>query len=452
MTGPTHARVEKKRGVDVRVYDIILKKRRGYELSKDEIDFLITGFTSGDIPDYQMSAWLMAVFFQGMSVEETCNLTMAMVHSGESVDLSHIRDVKVDKHSTGGVGDKTTLVLAPLVAACGVPVAKMSGRGLGHTGGTLDKLESIPGFCVDLPKDEFIKAVNTIGIAVVGQTASIAPADKKLYALRDVTATVDSIPLIAGSICSKKLACGADAIVFDVKTGKGAFMKSEDDALCLAELMVDIVRGAGKRGAAVVSDMNQPLGYAVGNSLEVMEAIDTLRGEGPEDLRELCLSLGSLMLVLGGKAKNTEEARISLVNALKTGAALSKFADLISNQGGDVRVIDAADAVLPSARCLEAVPSVQSGYISEIDAEKIGVASMILGAGRRTKDDTIDPAAGIIVLKKLGDKVDEGEPLVMLHTNNWDTLEPAAELVMSSYKVSQDKPVVPQLIKQVIED
>jgi pyrimidine-nucleoside phosphorylase len=451
MIGPTHARVEKKRGADVRVYDIILKKRRGHELSKEEINSLVTGFTSGDIPDYQMSAWLMAVFFQGMTVEETCNLTMAMAHSGETIDLSLIHGVKVDKHSTGGVGDKTTLVLAPLVAACGVPVAKMSGRGLGHTGGTLDKLESIPGFRVDLSKGEFMEAVNTIGIAVVGQTASVAPADKKLYALRDVTATVDSIPLIAGSICSKKLACGADSIVFDVKTGRGAFMKSEADALRLAGLMVDIVRGAGRRGAAVVSDMNQPLGYAVGNSLEVMEAIDTLCGRGPQDLRELCLSLGSLMLTLGGKAESTEEAKSILVNALDTGAALSKFADLISNQGGDARVIDAAGTVLPSARCLETVPSVQSGYISEIDAEKIGVASMILGAGRRTKDDTIDPAAGIIVLKKIGDKVQEGEPLVMLHTNNWDTLEPAAELVMSSYEVSQDKPDVPRLIRRVIE-
>jgi pyrimidine-nucleoside phosphorylase len=451
MTEPTHALGENRRGVDVRVYDIILKKRRGHELSGDEINSMIDGYTAGDIPDYQMSAFLMAVFFRGMSVQETCDLTMAMAHSGETVDLSRIHGVKVDKHSTGGVGDKTTLVLAPLVASLGVPVAKMSGRGLGHTGGTLDKLESIPGFRVDLSKDEFMEAVNETGIAVVGQTASIAPADKKLYALRDVTATVDSIPLIAGSICSKKLACGADAIVFDVKTGRGAFMKSEDDALRLARLMVDIVRGAGRMGAAVVSDMNQPLGCAVGNSLEVMEAIDTLRGEGPEDLRELCLSLGSIMLVLGGKAKSAEQARPNLINALETGAALSKFADLVSAQGGDVKVLDAPDTVLPSARCLEAVPSARSGYISEIDAEKIGVASMILGAGRRTKDDTIDPAAGIIILKKIGDRVEQGEPLVMLHTNDWDTLEPAAQLVMSSYEVSRDKPGVPELIRYVIQ-
>jgi pyrimidine-nucleoside phosphorylase len=451
MTEPTHGLGENRRGVNLRAYDIILKKRRGHELSSDEITSMICRYTEGGIPDYQMSAFLMAVFFQGMSVRETCDLTMAMAHSGETVDLSGIHGVKVDKHSTGGVGDKTTLVLAPLVASLEIPVAKMSGRGLGHTGGTLDKLESIPGFRVDLSKDEFVEAVNRTGIAVVGQTASIAPADKKLYALRDVTATVDSIPLIAGSICSKKLACGADAIVFDVKAGRGAFMKSEDDAKRLARLMVDIVRGAGKTGAALVSDMNQPLGYAVGNSLEVIEAIRTLRGEGPEDLRELCLSLGSLMLVLGGKAKSVEDARPNLIRALETGAALSKFADLVSAQGGDVKVIEAPDILLPSASCLEAVPSARSGYISEIDAEKIGVASMILGAGRRTKDDTIDPAAGIIVLKKIGDRVEQGEPLVMLHTNAWDTLEPACRLVMSSYEVSQDKPCVPRLIKYVIE-
>lgn len=450
MTEPTPARWEKKRGIDMRAYDIILKKRRGHELSPDEINSMINGFTSGDIPDYQMSAWLMAVFFRGMSVEETCNLTMAMAHSGETVDLSRIHGVKVDKHSTGGVGDKTTLVLVPLVAAAGVPVAKMSGRGLGHTGGTLDKLESIPGFRVDLSKDEFIEAVNATGLAVMGQTASLAPADKKLYALRDVTATVDSIPLIAGSVCSKKLACGADAIVFDVKCGKGAFMKSEDDALRLAELMVGIVKGSGRKGAAIVSDMNQPLGYAVGNSLEVIEAIDTLRGAGPEDLRELCLSLGSLMLTLAGKAESAEEAGSILADVLDTGAALNKFADLVSHQGGDVRVIEAPDSVLPSARCLEAVPSVQSGYISEIDAEKIGIASMVLGAGRKTQDDSIDPAAGIILLKKIGDKVEEGEPLVMLHTNRWDTLESAADLVMASYEVSRDKPDIPQLVRTVI--
>ncbi len=436
----------------MRVYDIILKKRRGHELSKDEIDSMINGFTRGDIPDYQMSAWLMAIFFQGMNVQETRDLTMAMALSGETVDLSCIQGVKVDKHSTGGVGDKTTLVLAPLVAAAGVPVAKMSGRGLGHTGGTLDKLESIPGFTVDLSKDEFVEAVNTVGIAVVGQTASVAPADKKLYALRDVTATVDSIPLIASSVCSKKLACGADAIVFDVKTGAGAFMKSEDDAFRLAELMVDIVKGAGRKGAAIVSNMSQPLGFAVGNSLEVREAIDTLRGAGPRDLTDLCLSLGSLMLVLGGKANDTEKARAILVNTLETGAALSKFADLVSVQGGDVEVARTPDNILPSARCLEAVPSLHSGYVSSIDAERIGVASMILGAGRKTKDDTIDPAAGIMVLKKIGHKVEQGEPLVMLHTNNWDTLEQAAQLVMSAYEISRDKPDVPRLITRVIEN
>ena len=451
MTEPTLAQGENRRGVDVRVYDIILKKRRGCELSEEEINLLISRYTQGDIPDYQMSAFLMAVFFQGMSVKETHALTMAMAHSGETVDLSAIHGVKVDKHSTGGVGDKTTLVLAPLVASLGVPVAKMSGRGLGHTGGTLDKLESIPGFRVDLSKEEFVEAVNRVGIAVVGQTASIAPADKKLYALRDVTATVDSIQLIAASVCSKKLACGADAIVFDVKTGKGAFMKSQSDAEHLAELMVDIVRQAGRRGAALVSDMDQPLGYAVGNSLEVAEAIDTLRGEGPEDLRELCLSLGSLMIVLGGKAKSIEEARRNLEDSLNTGAALDKFRDLVFTQGGNAEVVDDPESLLPSARCLEAVPSSMSGYIKGINAENIGVASMMLGAGRRTKEDAIDPAAGIIILKKIGDRVEQGEPLAMLHTNDWHSLEPAAKLVMSSYEISEDKCNPPQLIYKVIE-
>lgn len=444
-------RRDKERGVDMRAYDIILKKRRGNPLSGDEIRSVINAFTSGHMPDYQMSALLMAIFFQGMNVQETIDLTTAMAHSGETVDLSRIHGVKVDKHSTGGVGDKTTLVLAPLVAATGVPVAKMSGRGLGHTGGTLDKLESIPGFHVNLSKDEFTSAVNSVGIAVIGQTASVAPADKKLYALRDVTATVDSIPLIASSICSKKLACGADAIVFDVKTGAGAFMKSEEDALRLAELMVDIVKGAGRKGAAIVSNMNQPLGNAVGNSLEVAEAIDTLRGEGPPDLTELCLSLGSLMLVLAGRAEDTDTARSILIDALERGDALDKFAQLISVQGGDVEVIKTPDSVLPSARCLEAVPSVKSGCVSGIDAEKIGIASMILGAGRKRKDDVIDPAAGIMVLKKIGDRTDEGEPLVMLHTNNWDTLEEAAQLVMSAYEISRDMPDVPGLIRHVIQ-
>ncbi|MFZ5924598.1 MAG: thymidine phosphorylase, partial [Bacillota bacterium] len=346
----------------MRAYDIILKKRRGQELSREEITFLIDGFTRGEIPDYQMAAWCMTVFFQGMNARETRDLTLAMAKSGETVDLSAVRGIKVDKHSTGGVGDKTTLVLAPLVAAAGAPVAKMSGRGLGHTGGTLDKLESIPGFRVDLSKEAFVTSVNSIGVAVAGQTAAIAPADKKLYALRDVTATVDSMPLIASSVCSKKLASGADAIVFDVKVGTGAFMKSERDAATLARLMVDIVRGAGRKAAAVVSDMNQPLGYAVGNALEVREAIETLRGSGPGDLVEICLTLGSLMLVLAGIASDTSQARAALADLLKKGAALEKFAQFVKSQGGDMRVAEHPD-ILPRAGRVVTVPSPSSGYV-----------------------------------------------------------------------------------------
>ncbi|MDI7247309.1 MAG: pyrimidine-nucleoside phosphorylase [Bacillota bacterium] len=433
----------------MRPYDIILKKRRGEELSRDEITFLVDGFTRGDIPDYQMAAWCMAVFFQGMSVRETRDLTIAMAKSGETVDLSPIRGIKVDKHSTGGVGDKTTLVLAPLVAAAGVPVAKMSGRGLGHTGGTLDKLESIPGFRVDLPKDVFVRNVNSIGIAVVGQTAAVAPADKKLYALRDVTATVDSMPLIASSVCSKKLACGADAIVFDVKVGSGAFMKSEDEALALARLMVDIVEGAGRRAAAVVSDMSQPLGRAVGNALEVREAIDTLRGSGPPDLVELCLTLGSLMLVLGGTAPDTGRAREILMGLLERGAALARFAQFVAAQGGDASVAERPE-ILPHASHTAPVPSSGTGYVTAINAEQVGVAAMILGAGRRVKDEPVDPAAGLVVAKKIGDRVVEGEPLATLHTNNRSNIDEASHLVASAYELSQTASSPPRLIKQVI--
>ncbi len=433
----------------MRPYDIILKKRRGEELSRDEITFLVDGFTRGDIPDYQMAAWCMAVFFQGMSARETRDLTIAMAKSGETVDLSPIRGIKVDKHSTGGVGDKTTLVLAPLVAAAGVPVAKMSGRGLGHTGGTLDKLESIPGFRVDLPKDVFVRNVNSIGIAVVGQTAAVAPADKKLYALRDVTATVDSMPLIASSVCSKKLACGSDAIVFDVKAGSGAFMKSEEDAVALARLMVEIVEGAGRRAAAVVSDMSQPLGRAVGNALEVSEAIDTLRGSGPPDLVELCLTLGSLMLVLGGAAPDAGRARETLVGLLEKGAALAKFAEFVAAQGGDASVAERPE-ILPRASHTVPVPSPGAGYVAAINAEQVGVAAMILGAGRRVKDEPVDPAAGLVVAKKIGDRVAAGEPLATLHTNNPASIDEASRLVASAYALSQSASPPPRLIKQVI--
>lgn len=433
----------------MRPYDIILKKRRGEELSRDEITFLVDGFTRGDIPDYQMAAWCMAVFFQGMSARETRDLTIAMAKSGETVDLSPIQGIKVDKHSTGGVGDKTTLVLAPLVAAAGVPVAKMSGRGLGHTGGTLDKLESIPGFRVDLPKDVFVRNVNSIGIAVVGQTAAVAPADKKLYALRDVTATVDSMPLIASSVCSKKLACGSDAIVFDVKAGSGAFMKSEDDALALARLMVEIVEGAGRKAAAVVSDMSQPLGLAVGNALEVREAIAALRGSGPPDLVELCLTLGSLMLVLGGAAPDAGRARETLVGLLEKGAALAKFAEFVAAQGGDASVAERPE-ILPHANHTAPVPSPGAGYVTAINAEQVGVAAMILGAGRRVKDEPVDPAAGLVVAKKIGDRVAAGEPLATLHTNNPASIDEASRLVASAYTLSESPPSPPRLIKQVV--
>lgn len=433
----------------MRPYDIILKKRRGEELSQDEITFLVDGFTRGDIPDYQMAAWCMAVFFQEMSARETRDLTIAMARSGDVVDLSPIRGIKVDKHSTGGVGDKTTLVLAPLVAAAGVPVAKMSGRGLGHTGGTLDKLESIPGFRVDLPKDVFVRNVNSIGIAVVGQTAAVAPADKKLYALRDVTATVDSMPLIASSVCSKKLACGSDAIVFDVKAGSGAFMKSEEDAVALAHLMVEIVEGAGRRAAAVVSDMSQPLGRAVGNALEVREAIDTLRGAGPPDLVELCLTLGSLMLVLGGAAPDAGQARETLVGLLEKGAALAKFAEFVAAQGGDASVAERPE-ILPRASHTVPVPSPGAGYVAAINAEQVGVAAMILGAGRRVKDEPVDPAAGLVVAKKIGDRVAAGEPLATLHTNNPAIIDEASRLVASAYALSELPSPPPRLIKQVI--
>ncbi|MCR4402269.1 MAG: pyrimidine-nucleoside phosphorylase [Firmicutes bacterium] len=434
----------------MRAYDVILKKRRGEELSPDEIAFLVDGFTRDKIPDYQMAAWCMAVFFQGMSARETRDLTIAMAKSGDEVDLSQIRGIKVDKHSTGGVGDKTTLVLAPLVAASGVPVAKMSGRGLGHTGGTLDKLESIPGFRVDLPREAFVRNVNSVGLAVVGQTAEIAPADKKLYALRDVTATVDSIPLIASSVCSKKLACGSDAIVFDVKTGSGAFMKSESDAHALARLMVDIMKGAGRKAAAVVSDMNQPLGRAVGNALEVREAIETLRGEGPPDLVELCLTLGSVMLVLGEAASDTGRAREALAGLLRSGAALAKFSEFVRAQGGDASVVERLD-VLPSADHVADVPSPGAGYVAAIDTEAVGVAAMLLGAGRRVKDEPVDPAAGLVVRKKLGDWVSADEPLAVLHTNDRAAVDEASRLVASAYSLSEAPVLPPRLIRSVID-
>lgn len=390
--------------------DLIAKKRDGYELSKEEIDFIIRGYTNGDIPDYQMSAFAMAVFFRGMTEEETAALTMAMVRSGDVIDLSKIEGMKVDKHSTGGVGDTTTLVLGPLVASVGVPVAKMSGRGLGHTGGTIDKLESVPGFHVEIDNEQFIELVNKNKIAIIGQTGNLTPADKKLYALRDVTATVDSIPLIASSIMSKKIAAGADAIVLDVKTGAGAFMKDFAGAKRLATAMVEIGKRVGRKTMAVISDMSQPLGYAVGNALEVKEAIDTLKGKGPEDLQELCLTLGSYMVYLAEKASSLEEARALLEASIREGKALETFKVFLSAQGGDASVVD-DPTKLPQAKYRWELEAPEDGYVAEIVADEVGTAAMLLGAGRATKEATIDLSVGLVLHKKVGDAVKKANRL-----------------------------------------
>jgi pyrimidine-nucleoside phosphorylase len=400
----------------LRTVDIIQKKRDGAELTSEEIRFLIQGYTRGDIPDYQMSAWAMAVYFQGMTPEETADLTMAMAESGDLIDLSSIHGIKVDKHSTGGVGDTTTLVLAPLAAAAGVPVAKMSGRGLGHTGGTIDKLESIEGFSVERTKAQFIEQVNSCGVAVISQSGNITPADKQLYGLRDVTATVNSIPLIASSIMSKKIASGANAVVLDVKTGQGAFMKTLDESIELAKAMVEIGEQVGRETIAIVSDMNQPLGFAVGNALEVKEAIDTLKGQGPEDLEQLCLVLGAYMLLLGKKANDYEEAVEQLKQLIESGKALDKFKEFVSAQGGNSQVIDLPE-MLPAADQMISVVCSKDGYIHGIDADDIGVAAMMLGAGRETKTSEINPAAGVVLSKKVGDAVKQGDTLAVLHVN-----------------------------------
>jgi len=414
----------------MRTVDLITKKRDGGELTKAEIDYLIRGYTDGSIPDYQMSAFAMAVFFRGMTPTERADLTLAMVHSGETIDLSAIAGTKVDKHSTGGVGDTTTLVLAPLVASIGVPVAKMSGRGLGHTGGTIDKLESIPGFHVEIDNGTFLELVNRNGLAVIGQSDNLTPADKKLYGLRDVTGTVNSIPLIASSIMSKKIASGADAIVLDVKTGDGAFMKEMSEAEELAACMVDIGTRVGRRTVAVLSDMSQPLGNAIGNALEVKEAIDTLKGEGPADLTELCLTLGSHMAVLAGVASNPEEAGAMLKQAVSDGSALRKFKDFLAAQGGDASVVDDPSR-LPAAATRIEVPAKRSGFVSSIAAENMGLAAMLLGAGRATKDSRIDLAVGIVLRKKIGDPVSAGESLATIHSNGAGEEEAMAKIYES---------------------
>ncbi len=434
----------------MRAYDIIYKKREGKKLSEEEISFLIKGYVNNEIPDYQLSAWAMAVFFQGMDAEETAHLTMSMARSGDMIDLSPIKGVKVDKHSTGGVGDTTTLVLAPLVAAAGIPVAKMSGRGLGHTGGTIDKLEAISNFNTSLSREDFINNVNQYGVAVVGQTGNLTPADKKLYSLRDVTATVDSIPLIASSIMSKKIAGGADGIVLDVKIGSGAFMKEISGARELARTMVDIGNEVGRKTRAVITDMNQPLGFAVGNALEVKEAIATLQGKGPADLTELCLTLGANMLYLAGNEQSTEKARTILEKKLNDGSALNKFKELIIAQGGDAAVIDNPELLATADLQIE-LKSEKAGYISEINALEVGLTAMLLGAGRETKDDNIKMDVGIMLNKKYGDQVKAGEVLATLHLDNNEIVDQAKERLRNSFSITDEKQVKRPLIYEIID-
>ena len=431
----------------MRMVDIIANKRDGKELTKEEIEFFINGYTKGEIPDYQASALLMAIFFNDMTAQESANLTMAMVNSGDQIDLSAIEGVKVDKHSTGGVGDTTTLVLAPLVAALDIPVAKMSGRGLGHTGGTIDKLEALDGFHVELSQEDFVNLVNKDKLAVIGQSGNLTPADKLIYALRDVTATVNSIPLIASSIMSKKIAAGADAIVLDVKVGDGAFMKTEEDAVQLAKAMVEIGNNVGRRTMAIISSMEEPLGYAIGNANEVREAIDTLKGEGPEDLKELSLTLASQMAVASGKVQTTEEARELLEKVIADGSALEKFKVFVNNQGGNGSLVDQPEK-LPTAKYNIDVLATASGYVDSIDAEQVGVAASILGAGRQTKEDEIDLAVGIILHKKVGDAVKEGDVLATLEANT-EAVEDVVKKVQNSYHYGQEQKQT-KLIKRII--
>ncbi|MFW6266758.1 MAG: pyrimidine-nucleoside phosphorylase [Halanaerobium sp.] len=434
----------------MRAYDIIYKKREGQKLNKEELEFLIKGYVEGEIPDYQMSAWSMAVYFQGMDAEETANLTMLMAESGDMIDLSSIKGIKVDKHSTGGVGDTTTLILAPLVASAGIPVAKMSGRGLGHTGGTIDKLESIPGFNTSLTREKFFDNVNQHGVAVVGQTGNLTPADKKLYALRDVTATVESIPLIASSIMSKKLAGGADAIVLDVKTGNGAFMKDFDQAKKLAEAMVAIGKEVGRDTAAYITDMNQPLGCAVGNALEVKEAIKTLKGKGPEDLTELCIELGSGMLQLAGKVKDRAEGKEILKENLKNGKALDKFAEMITAQGGNATVVEDLSLLSTADNKLE-VKAEKAGYVSQIKALDVGLSAMILGAGRENKDSQIDLAVGLELKKKTADQVRKGDTLAVLYYNDNKNLKEAEQKLLEAFTITEKKKDKNKLIYEIIK-
>ncbi len=433
----------------MRVVDIIEKKKHGQELTFEEIDFIVQGYTNNTIPDYQMSAFLMAVYFKGMNNEETANLTLSFVNSGDKVDLSAIQGIKVDKHSTGGVGDKISLIVVPLVASVGIPVAKMSGRGLGHTGGTIDKLESIPGFKVEISNEEFINNVNKYKMAIVGQSANLTPADKKIYALRDVTSTVDSIPLIASSIMGKKIASGADAIVLDVKLGSGAFMKSLDQAKDLARTMVDIGKSLNRNTIAVITNMDQPLGYEIGNANEIKEAIEVLKGNGAEDETTIALTIASYMCVLGGAFKDFDMAYDHMKSLINSGEAIAKLKELILIQGGDPKVVDNPD-LLPQAKNHIEVKSKKSGYLSSFDTEAIGITAMLLGAGRMTKEDIIDYAAGITLKKKIGDKVEVDEVLCVLHTNK-DNWEDAHNKVIEAFYIEQEKPKAEKYIYEIIK-
>ncbi|OUQ14610.1 pyrimidine-nucleoside phosphorylase [Massilimicrobiota sp. An142] len=432
----------------MRMVDLIEKKKDGFKHTPEEIHFIVAGYTKGDIPDYQMSAWLMAVCFQGLDKEETAILTKEMMHSGDVIDLSRIQGIKVDKHSTGGVGDKTSLVLGPIVAACGVPVAKMSGRGLGHTGGTLDKLESIPGLHIMIDEEDFVKQVNDCGLAIIGQSGHLDPADKKMYALRDVTATVSCIPLIASSIMSKKLAAGSDAILLDVKYGDGAFMNTIEEAKELARTMIEIGDSLGKDTRATISNMSQPLGYAIGNSLEVKEAIDTLNGHGPEDLLELCLQAGSHMLIQAQKTDSLITARKMLEDAIESKKALRTLCAMVKAQGGDDAFIRHPE-MFPKAKEVIPVYSQKTGYVKDLKAKPLGIVSMKLGGGREKTDDDIDYSVGLVLHKKIGDFVKKGEVLVEVHTNTGLSQELETE-IFNAYDFSDEFVGKPQLIDEVL--
>ncbi|QEA30944.1 pyrimidine-nucleoside phosphorylase [Secundilactobacillus malefermentans] len=432
----------------MRMLDIIESKKQGNKLSDDEIQFFVDGVVDGSIPDYQTSALLMAIYFNGMTDSEQTKLTMAMMHSGDHLDLSSIEGIKVDKHSTGGVGDKTSIPLAALVAALGIPVPMISGRGLGHTGGTLDKLEAIPGYKVEISESDFKKQVQKEKLAIIGATGNIAPADKKIYALRDVTATVDSIPLIAGSIMSKKIASGTDALVIDVKTGAGAFMKTLDDSRALAKALVKIGQGVGMDCMALISDMNQPLGNAIGNALEIKESIDLLKGNGPKDLLELVLTLGSHMVVLAGKAQTLDEAREKLEGTITDGSALERFRAMVVAQGGDGSVVDHPE-IMPQAKFKIELPAKESGVVSEIEADEMGIASMLLGGGRQKADDQLDYAVGIVLHKKIGDKVSKGESLMTIYSDT-EQIDDIKEQIYQNVKIA-DSASAPELIKEIIK-